>query len=209
MKQILGLVLITLSVVSPPLVSSNGCTEKINYKGDLSKLENGYCDHAGRWVPGLITLKTYQAAAPLHTKGSVVWYSEYIMELTAEQVGVDLAPYVDGISLMSCTDFRQVVWLRRPGHNWEGPFIVVDCAKRQDMFSAIYYHGEVAELGYKTANAWGLVETVNEERVVHAWYVSDVEVYKGEQPPPSDSSAVSYPSWWIEQAKFTNGAPIP
>lgn len=208
MKKILGLVLITLSLVSSPLVSANTCSEPTSYNGDLSKLVNGYCDHAERWVDGLITQRTYTEPAPQHTVGSVVWYAEGVMEATAGMMGVDLSNYVDGISLMSCTDFGAVVWLKRPGHGWEGPFIVVDCAKREHMFSAIYYVGEVAELGYKTAHAWGLVDTIDGERVVYQWVVTDVEVYKGDKPPPATSSAIEYRSWWIEQAKFTNGRPI-
>ncbi len=172
---------------------------------DWEVLALGYCDHLGRWVPGLVTFESWVREAPAHSIGNVVWYNPGIMEATAEHVGFSLEGYLDGIAMMSCSDFGKTAWLRRPGLTWEGPYAVVDCASRVDIFSAVYYHGEVAEVGYQTALSWGMVESVDDRRIVNQWILHDVEVFVGEAPSGDESVAVDYAGWWLDQVVFVGG----
>jgi hypothetical protein len=185
---------------------------QFSFRGDLSLLKNGYCDFRDRWIPGLITDASYRRPAPQHIIGNVVWYNPGVMESVAQGKNIDLASYVDGIALMSVGDVGQTVWLKRPGGSWEGPFIVIDCSAQYHMFSSVYYGGEVAEIGFKTAERWGMVHLTPEGKIDTSsiqWNLNDVEVFKGGSPPDAQSQPVHYVSWWKEQTKFTNGLGFP
>lgn len=190
---------------------TTGCLDIVEWargSRNLGELLNGYCDFEGRWVPGLISLETWQRKAPTYTVGNVVWYAEGVMEETAAYMGVDLSPYMDGVALMSCSDFGETVWLRRPGMGWEGPFIVVDCAQRWDMYPIVHYVGEVAEIGFATAQRWGMVEESAEGLVIHQNFQDGVEVYKSTSRPPDtlQDDPVFYSDWWHAHATFVGGA---
>lgn len=206
MTLTLTIALLGLHLNAVPPQDTIDCIGQFRFNGRIEDLENGYCDFRDRWVPGLITEGTHDRPAPPYTKGNVVWYNIGVMEQTAKEMGVDLSAYKDGIALMSCSDFGATVWLKRPGYEWEGPFISIDCSHRVHMYPNIYYGGEVAEIGFKTATEWGMTALDAEgKRIVHSWSMSEVEVYKGSTPPGPELVPVNYVLWWMENAKFTNG----
>ena len=174
----------------------------IPYQEDPSEPYDGYYDHFEQWVPGVINNDTWYLSAPQYTIGNVVWYAPGIMKETAGMRGMSLDGYVDGIAMMSPADIGKTAWLKRPGSIWEGPFLVVDCARRGDMFSAIYYRGEVAELGFKTAKRWGMAsgKAGNWQAVIWRW--DDVEVWLGDSPVAGNP--IDYVWWWLLQVEFTD-----
>lgn len=204
MKQLLIAAVLGVSFIFPKTTVAEACISAHTEYDSYEDLVGGYCDRNDHYIYGLITIESWNITLPAYAKGNVVWYSPDLMEATAQAQGIDLSQYVDGVALMSCQDFGQVVWIKRPGYDWEGPFIVVDCAKRQHMFAAIYYNGEIAEVGFKTAERWGMVHIENGERIVSSYVALDVEIYKGSAPPQGGDS-VDYRNWWLDQVQFTSG----
>jgi len=90
-----------------------------------------------------VTRETWYTPAPFYSEGYSVWYDPWIIEATAHVRGMDLSGYLDGVALMSPADLGKEVWIRRDGHDWEGPFLVVDCAQQNHMYAAVVNHGEV------------------------------------------------------------------
>jgi len=142
---------------------------------DTRDIFDGYHNQEGRWIPGYINNETWYTAAPQHTSGRAVFYGPGVMKATAEWRGMSLRGYLGGVAMMSPSDIGEVVWIKRI--RWEGPYLVVDCARRGDMFGATVHRKEVVEVDFLTAKRWGMVtggvgtwEAIN-------WWV-DVEVYK-------------------------------
>lgn len=161
---------------------------------------NGYFQPDRGWIPGLITVESWSIPHPQYSYGAAVWYAPNVMEGTARARQMSLDGYLDGVSLMSPSDLGQTVWLRQPGGEWEGPYLVVDCAQINHHFAATYYNQETVELGWKTALRWGMV---GPGRKVNQWVMEGVEVWKGIDPPPSDpGQPVFYPDWWLAQVTF-------
>lgn len=160
-------------------------------------IENGYADR-GVCVPGRITKDSWYLGGPAHLIGIGTYYSTGIMERVAQNRGMSLDRYKDGVALMSPSDLGKTVWLRRPGHGWEGPFLVVDCSARLDMFVNTGINGMVVEVGHVTAARWGMAGGIN-----------GIEVYKGSSPPDG-GRATFYRTWWLARVQFESpigGAP--
>jgi hypothetical protein len=154
---------------------------------------NIYCTAAH-----LVTYKTWMSGHPTYSEGAATFYAPYVMEATADYRRLDLDGYVDGVSLMSPSDIGKVVWIKYDGV-WEGPFLSVDTAQQNHMCQAIQSRGEVVEVGYKTAERWGMTDWPN----VHEWKV-DVEV---SLIPPVFLDAfgidmLDFPEWWSAQAEL-------
>ena len=137
--------------------------------------------------------------APKMSFGNVVWYAQGVMEATAQWRHLDLSDYVDGIAMISPADIGKTVWLKRPGHNWDGPFLSVDAARRGDMPNVILRNGEVAEVGYQTAVRWGMVNGTT----VKIWRYENVIAYIGDEPPKRYITPVDYAEWWDSVATYT------
>ena len=121
---------------------------------------------------------------------------------------MSLADFTDGVALMSPVDIGLPVWLKRPNHDWEGPFLVVDTVMRGDAYPLIVFRSEIVEVGFKTAKRWGMV---NDKNQVEMWKIENVEVSKI-NPSDTNRPAINYQGWWLENlrpAKFTDlGSPI-
>ena len=137
---------------------------------------------------------------PTYSYGGATFYAPGVMEATAHVREMSLDGFVDGVSLMSPSDIGKVVWLRREGEaEWEGPFLSVDTAQQNHMCQAVQTRGEVVELGYQTAQRWGMTNWPR----VSVWK-TPVEV---SLIPPvfldvCGIDAVDYPEWWSAQAEL-------
>jgi len=144
------------------------------------------------WVPGMVSIETWFLPAPLYTEGRAAYYASGVMEATAEYRGFSLAEYVDGVSLMSPADIGLEVWLKPPAGEWEGPFLVVDCARKADIWPIIMGRNEVVEVGWTTAQRWGMRGPLEGVRV-SKWPPADL----------GDARPDDFRTWWGERAKFT------
>jgi hypothetical protein len=148
------------------------------------------------WVPGYLSVESWYTPAPDIFKGNAVFYADGVAKATARVRGLDLKGYVDGVSLMSPADIGLPVWLKRPGYQWEGPFLVIDSATRGDIYPVTVYRQEAVEVGFTTALKWGMV---NEQGDVIKWRIEDVEVSK---LPPGYINGISVylDDWWLNTA---------
>jgi hypothetical protein len=163
---------------------------------------NGPYWDRGYLVPGLISQEAWRTPAPRLTIGSATFYSPGLMEAQAPYRGLSLDGFVDGVSLMSPTDIGQTVWIWRPGDGlaWEGPFLNLDCSMRADMYTTVIHIGEVVEVGFETAERWGMARHIAESPhyVADEWRLDDVMVYIGERPPDLHyAMPVDYAAWFL------------
>ena len=155
----------------------------------------------GDFVPGWPTLESWFVGSPTYAVGGVVFYGPGVMEGTARARGLSLDGYVDGVSGLSCADIGLDVWIRGPEREWEGPFLIVDCAQRNDLYGTIVHRGEVAELGYETALRWGMVKPYNSRYKVLKWRIDGVEVSK--LPPEFVAGEpVELRQWFLDRVTF-------
>ena len=113
------------------------------------------------------------------------------MEATAEYRGLSLEGFLDGVALMSPTDIGKTAWIRGP-NGWEGPFLVVDCAQRDDIWPIVRYRREVVEVGWETKERWGLESPIDVEVVVALdayglWRILETH------------AVVPYAEWWLNR----------
>lgn len=147
-------------------------------------LENGYINQ-GYCIPGLITREAWLVTSPSIITGALSSYDPGMMEMVANNREMSLKGFKDGIALMSCVDIGKVAWIQRPGHNWDGPFLVVDCSSREDMYVNTVIKQLVGEVGYKTAQEWGQ----------RSW--GYVKVSVGQR---GGEFGWSYANWWLDNA---------
>ena len=191
--------------LSPPqIASSQDCpTERASPACNNGDPIDGYWWFE-RWVPGYITLDSWFAGSPVHAIGNAVYYAPWRMEATAEFRGLDLTGYEGGVSGLSCADIGLDVWIKRdPARtSWEGPFLIVDCAQRNDMYGALAFRDEVIEVGFETALKWGMVErTANWGWRNLIWRLEEVAVSK--LPPEQLSEPpIRLSEWWLDQLEF-------
>jgi len=140
------------------------------------------------WVPGLIRTEFQFTDLPLVMEGRAVWYEPQVMGATAEVRGLSLHGYLDGVASMSCADVGLPYWINR-GFGWEGPYLVVDCPQLDDVYSVIVYREEVMEVGWRTAERWGIQDG--------GWQVVVSRV-----PPKRLPPAVRLRPWFLERVEF-------
>ena len=153
------------------------------------------------WVPGMVSNRTWFLPSPQYTIGNATYYANGVMEATARTRGLSLDGYKGGVSLLSPADISATVWLRRQGMDWEGPFLVVDCARRADIWPVIYYRGEVVEVDFRVAQEWGMVSPTY---VKLSYRLDGVEVYRGENPPHPHQTPTDLRLWWIPRVEFVD-----
>lgn len=203
LKVVTGILTCVLLISNFSANAKSVCLNPHRWNEDPVYLMHGYCDR-GYYIFGYITNSTAQLQAPAHSIGSVVWFNPNKMEETAAINGTNLTGYLDGIALMSCSDVGKEVYLQREGYDKEGPFIVASCAWQAHMFGSICYIGEVAEVGFKTAERWGMVSLVNNEKIVNRYREDNVQVFVNGGVTSSETP-VDYRSWWLDQVEFTSG----
>ncbi len=157
----------------------------------------------GRCIEGLISNETWWTPQPTHTIGKAVWYAPGLMKATADVRGMDLTGFVGGVSLFSPADIGEVVWIKRPGKLWEGPFLVVDASQRGHMLVTVTENKEVVEVDFQTARRWGMVEGDWSGYSITQWMIRNVQVYKGTHPPFEKSIPERYDSFFYRTLFFT------
>jgi hypothetical protein len=186
------------------------CTESSHPDCDDGNPWNGYWWLGEAWVPGYPSLDSWFTPAPVWSYGNAVFYGPGVMEATARYRGLDLDRYAGGVALMSPSDIGLPVWIRRPGHPWEGPFLVVDAAMRGDMYPVIAFRNEIVEVDYDTAVRWKMVEG----STVKHWRLENVQVSKIDPALlyVCRLKLVDYPEWWLDRyehtAVYDSGTPL-
>jgi len=147
---------------------------------EASGVYDGYIDHWGNFVPGYISNETWMTPAPTYMTGNLVFYGPYAMDATAEYRGIDYEKEgcIGGVSLMSPIDIGKKVWVK-VDKTWYGPFCVVDCARRGDMYSIVVFRDEVIEVNFDFALELGMVSPHREDGSydVYEWRKESVVVY--------------------------------
>ena len=145
-----------------------------------------------------VTHETWMTGHPALSSGAATFYAPGLMEATAGYREMSLDGYVDGVSLMSPLDIGADVWIKYNGE-WEGPFLSVDTAQQNHMCQAIQTRGEVVEVGYKTAQRWGMTDWPK----IHEWKVEvEVSLIPPEYLDTCGDDSVYFPEWWAEQAEL-------
>ena len=142
------------------------------------------------WVPGLVRVRSQFLELPLVYGGRAVWYAPGVMEATAEARGLSLLAYVDGVASMSCADLGLPLWIDR-GFGYEGPFLVVDCPQLDDIYSVVVHREEAIEVGWRTAEEWGIQSG--------GW---EVRVSRVLPTLPNRIKQIRLRDWFLERAKF-------
>lgn len=174
------------------------CVRETDYpECNDDNLENGYW-WRDYWIPGYPSIEAWYTSAPIWFYGKALRYDPGVMEATAEYRSMSLDGYLDGVALMSPADIGEEVWLKIPVGNWEGPYLVVDCAARGDIWATVLHFGNTIEVGYNTALRWGMIE----EGIA---MIRDVQVIKG-LPIEVFIKTMAFkpiqyfPEWWVNMA---------
>jgi len=151
-----------------------------------------------------ISNDTYFSPAPQHIIGRAVMYAPHVMEGSARVNGYDLTGFVGGVAMASAADQGQVVWLRRDGVNWEGPYLVVDVSSRGGVWIHIVDRHQSVEVDFPTALRWGMADIVDGSWRLLRGGTLDVEVYKGLIPPVDSTraDATVYRDYFLGIARF-------
>ncbi len=206
-KLLLIVLLIVISISSISAVNPiKYCELESNFPVCAdNNIYNGYWWN-GFWVPGIPTQSTQMLANPPIAVGKAVFYGPGVMEGTARYRGFNLENYIDGVSLLTCGDIGKSIWIKRPGFDWEGPFLVVDCAKRGDLYGIINYRNEVVEVGFKTALKWKMAYYSDTEKWKYkeiSWNIDNVTVSKFPPPMTGKLNKVSMRDWFNSVAEFS------
>jgi len=163
------------------------------------------------WIPGMISNRSYFQPSPQYHYGRATFYTEGRMEATAHARGMSLDGYLDGVSLMSPANLGDVVWLRPEGQEWTGPYLVVDCAQRDDILLILGGRDEAVEVGYRTAVRWGMLVPHRrccwvEDLVTEHYALDRVYVFIEQFLPPADVLAQHEPihlaPWWLARTEL-------
>lgn len=168
---------------------------------------NGYWWSDG-WVPGLATFETQFLRIPQTTIGSAVFYAPGMMEANIEYRGLLCPECVGGVAVPFCSEIGHKVWLLRPGsdiNEWDGPFIVADCSRRNDLYGHIVYRDQVVEVDFETAVEWGMARyggTEHEGRWSTLTGRLDGIVMSTVEPSQYDGNITDLTVWFLKHVEY-------
>jgi hypothetical protein len=163
--------------------SGNCLTERDGLVCDNNNAYDGYW-WRGYWIPGMVSQASRLTPIPTLTKGRAVMYNPGVMQASAETrdlyipgnstsagqyVVNGVGGYIGGVATETCSEIGTGVWLKRPGYGWEGPYLVVDCAQRNDIYGQVVNWDLNVEIDFDTAVRWGMV-TSNKTQT--SWHVN-------------------------------------
>jgi hypothetical protein len=102
----------------------------------------------------------YWEPSPLPIQGLATYYNpgimEYVQEYRLRAGDIDPCPEcVGSVALLRAGDIGRKVWLQPPGRDPVGPFLVVDCARRQDVIPLLQRNWAV-DVSYEVGQYWGM-----------------------------------------------------
>lgn len=176
-----------------PVTWEINCENEWAWDGFLLPEFGNYCN------PGVLSGETITETFIRNHWGALSSYAPGVMEGIEDSEGVARG---HGVTLMSCQLIGYTVWLRVPGihDGFQGPFTVVDCSRPEHLFYHVAGMGLVAEVGYATAERWGIRAAPR------------VDVAIGRRPNGSTWRGVNLTEWWVgtiewEDAFGIYGAP--
>lgn len=214
MNILLGLGIITsptssykIKTPEPDLSKYSSCVGK---SWTNNSLTDGFIDQWDWCIPGYVSTESWFIKQPELVYGTAVFYSPGIMKATAKHRGMEYPDgYLGGVALGSPGEIGETVWLYGP-NGWEGPYLVVDCPQRVDVFTTIVIRQQVVEVDFNTAVRWGMVKwnnpyIPNEGWYVEDWVIDDVLVFKGTMLPIDifEREPVYFADWWLERVEFS------
>jgi hypothetical protein len=102
----------------------------------------------------------YWEPSPLPIQGLATYYNpgimEYVHEYRLRAGDIDACPdCVGSVALLRAGDIGRKVWLQPPGGDPIGPFLVVDCARRQDVLPLLQRNWAV-DVSFEVGQFWGM-----------------------------------------------------
>jgi hypothetical protein len=165
----------------------------------------GFVDDWGFCVPGLVTTDTWFTKSPQYVYGSAVFYAPGIMRATAKWRASEMynlayrtEGYMGAVAVSSPASIGDTVWLRRPGGEWQGRYLVVDCSRRADVYTHIAINQQVVEVDFNTALDWGLVAGNYDDWVMVSGKEQTVEVWYGFDKPDENILEYRQPIYFTE-----------
>lgn len=172
---------------------------------DDNSAYTGYDYYGEGWVPGLVTFDTQFMRLPPVTIGSAVFYAPDVMRAQVEYRGLSMDGMVGAVAVPFCSEIGHVVWLQRPGHDWEGPFIVADCSRRNDLYGHIEFRDQVVEVDFDTAVAWGMARyggTQNQGRWSTLTGRMDCVLLSTVPPDEYDGIIIDLSVWFLDRVEY-------
>ena len=184
--------------------------------GDNEKY-NGYYYYLNKeWIPGVVDVESQYLIMPDVVIGSAWAYEPEMMLSTAHSHNLSLKYIEGGVALPFCSEIGNYVWLKRPYNpgilgtgEWEGPFMVSDCAGIGDLYNVTAIREEVVEVDFDTARYWTMVKDFRmsgEDTAHYAWDMRRVdEVIVSKINPkdlPEDFEPVRLSEWFKEHATY-------
>ena len=172
---------------------------------------NGYWWGGEGWIAGLVTLDTQFLRMPPVSMGSAVFYAPEAMEANVVYRGLpyDKSYYVGSVAVQFCSEIGHEVWLRRPSQSeWEGPFLVADCSRRNDLYGHIMFRDQVVEVDFNTAVRWGMAKftTTNSKGWMAITGRMDGVLVSKNPPEEFDGNIMDLSTWFptvVKYAKIT------
>ncbi|MCU0508658.1 MAG: hypothetical protein MUC34_09685 [Anaerolineae bacterium] len=102
----------------------------------------------------------YWDPSPLPIQGLATYYNpgimEYVQTYRLQAGDIDPCPEcVGSVALLRAGDIGRKVWLQPPGGDPVGPFLVVDCARRQDVLPLLQRNWAV-DVSFEVGQYWGM-----------------------------------------------------
>lgn len=119
----------------------------------------------GQCVPGVISYASWRLPYPIHTIGVASHYAPGVMEIVLENRSISLDGYKGALVFLSCDHIGEPAWIKRPGLNWEGPYLVVDCVQPWHMYVNAAGNHLFIEISYERWNEWNASTGVQGIRV--------------------------------------------
>lgn len=171
-------------------------------------LYNGYW-WFDMWVPGLPTYAAQFMRMPVLSSGAAVIYAPQVMEANVQYRGLSTSGMVGAVAVPFCSEIGHTLWILRPGQDWEGPFIVADCTRRNDLYGVIVYRHQVVEVDFETAIRWGMARLGGDQHEGR-WSeltqpLQNVVVSFVNPDRLGHNEVPSLESWFLERVTYANG----
>lgn len=115
---------------------------------------DGY-ENQGYCVPGWVSWESSHFRNPRGFAGAMSSYAPGVMQIVCANRGLPCGNYRGVAAVMGCGNLGHTAYLRRPGGEWYGPLLIVDCTGQKDAFVNILVKQIAIEVDYETAMKLG------------------------------------------------------